>query len=94
MVGPGALTWQQRYSQIKALVDAGFANRVMLGNDDSLSMTIQPTASNAARIAMNPDGMMFVVRRAIPALKEIGVSNEAIRTMTIEAPKTFFESSR
>ena len=92
LVGPGALPWQQRYSQIKALVDAGFANRVMLGNDDSLAMTIQPTASNAARVAMNPDGMLFVVRKAIPALKQIGISDDAIRTMTLDAPRRFFES--
>ena len=93
LVGAGALTWQQRYSQIKALVDAGFADRLMLGNDDSLAMTIQPTASNAARVAMNPDGMLFVVRKAIPALKQIGISNEAIRTMTVDVPKKFFEGA-
>ena len=93
LVGAGALTWQQRYSQIKALVDAGFANRLMLGNDDSVAMTIQPTASNPARIAMNPDGMLFVVRKAIPALKQIGISNEAIRTMTNDVPKMFFEGA-
>jgi len=93
LVGVGALTWQQRYSQIKALVDAGFANRLMLGNDDSVAMTIQPTASNPARIAMNPDGMLFVVRKAIPALKQIGISNEAIRTMTNDVPKMLFEGA-
>jgi len=76
LVGPGALPWAQRYSQIKSLVDAGFADRVMLGNDDSLAMTIQPTASTAARVAMNPDGMLFVVRKAIPALKQLGISAE------------------
>jgi predicted metal-dependent phosphotriesterase family hydrolase len=43
-------------------------------------------------MAMNPDGMLFVVRKAVPALKEIGVSNEAIRTMTVDVPKRFFES--
>ena len=74
------------------ILDAGFANRVMLGNDDSLAMTIQPTASNAARVAMNPAGMLFVVRKAIPALKQIGISDDAIRTMTIDAPRRFFES--
>ena len=89
--GPGALTWDQRYAQIKALVDAGFANRLMLGNDHSLAMTLQTTASDPLRIAANPDGMLFVVRKAIPALKKIGVSAQAIRTMTMDVPKRFFE---
>ena len=88
---PGALTWEQRYSQIKALVDAGFANRLMLGNDHSLGMTLQTTASDPLRVAQNPDGMLFVVRKAIPALKKIGVSDQAIRTMTVDVPRQFFE---
>jgi phosphotriesterase-related protein len=90
--GPGALTWQQRYAQIKALVDAGHANRMMLGNDHSLAMTLQTTASDPLRIAQNPDGMLFVVRKAIPALEQIGVSSDAIRTMTVDVPKRYFET--
>jgi phosphotriesterase-related protein len=90
---PGALTWEQRYAQIKALVEAGFANRLMLGNDHSLAMTLQTTAADPLRVAQNPDGMLFVVRKAIPALKQIGVSNDAIRTMTIEVPKRYFEGA-
>ena len=91
--GPGALTWEQRYAQIKALVDAGFTNRIMLGNDHSLAMTLQTTASDPLRIAANPDGLLFVVRKAIPSMKRIGISNEAIRTMTIDVPKRFFEGA-
>lgn len=89
---PGALTWEQRYAQIKTLVDAGYANRLMLGNDHSLAMTLQTTAADPLRIAQNPDGLLFVVRKAIPALKQIGVSNDAIRTMTIDVPRRFFET--
>jgi phosphotriesterase-related protein len=88
---PGALTWEQRYAQIKALVDAGFTNRLMLGNDHSLGMTLQTTASDPLRVAQNPDGMLFVVRRAIPALRKIGISDQAIRTMTVEVPRRFLE---
>ena len=93
MQAPGALTWAQRYAQIKALVDAGFANRLMLGNDHSLAMTLQTTAADPLRIAQNPDGMLFTVRKAIPALKQLGVSNDAIRTMTIDVPRRYFEGT-
>jgi phosphotriesterase-related protein len=89
---PGALTWEQRYSQIKALIDAGMTNRLMLGNDHSLAMTLQATAADPLRVAQNPDGMLFVVRKAIPALKKIGVTDQAIHTMTVEVPKRFFEA--
>jgi len=68
-------------------VDAGFAERIMLGNDHSIGMSIQPTAADAARLAQNPDGLLFVSRKAIPALKKIGVTDQAIRTMTVDAPR-------
>ncbi|HEY5619191.1 MAG TPA: hypothetical protein VIK60_14720 [Vicinamibacterales bacterium] len=87
----GALAWEQRYLQIKALVDAGFANRILLGNDHSIAMSLQPTASDRLRLAQNPDGILFVSRKAIPALRTIGVSEQAIRTMAVEAPRRFLE---
>jgi phosphotriesterase-related protein len=87
----GALTWEQRYGQIKALVDAGFGGRIMLGNDHSIAMSLQPTAADRLRLAQNPDGVLFVSRKAVPALRAIGVSDQAIRAMTVEAPRRFFE---
>jgi phosphotriesterase-related protein len=86
---PGALSWADRYNQIKALVDAGFSARIMLGNDHSIGMSLQPTASESARLAQNPDGVLFVSRKAIPALKKLGVSDQAIRTMSVDAPRRF-----
>lgn len=86
----GALTWDQRYLQIKALVDAGFANRIMLGNDHSIAMSIQPTEGERLRLAQYPDGILFVSRKALPALRTIGVGDAAIRAMTIESHRRFF----
>jgi phosphotriesterase-related protein len=85
----GALSWEERYNQIKQLVDAGFAARIMLGNDHSIAMSLQPTAADAARLAQNTDGMLFVSRKAIPALRKIGVPEQAIRTMSVDAPRRF-----
>lgn len=88
---PGALSWEQRYTQIKNLVDAGMADRIMLGNDHSIAMSLQPTTSDRVRLAQNPDGILFVSRKAVPALRKIGVSEQAIRTMTVDVPRRFFE---
>jgi phosphotriesterase-related protein len=89
---PGALSWDQRYAQIKSLVDAGMADRIMLGNDHSIAMSLQPTSADRLRLAQNPDGILFVSRKAIPALRKIGVSEQAIRTMTVDVPRRFFEA--
>ncbi|MSO83969.1 MAG: hypothetical protein EXQ53_11865, partial [Acidobacteria bacterium] len=90
---PGGLTFDQRMAAIKALVDAGFASRVMLGNDHSLAMSLQPTAADKARLAQNPDGLLFVTRKVLPALKAMGVQEQAIRTMTVDVPKRFFDEN-
>jgi predicted metal-dependent phosphotriesterase family hydrolase len=63
----------------------------MLGNDHSIAMSLQPTAADRLRLAQNPDGVLFVSRKAIPALRTAGLSEQAIRTMTVEAPRRFFE---
>ncbi len=85
-----ALTWDQRYMQIKALVDAGFTERIQIGNDHSIGMSLQPTANEKGRLAQNPDGMLFVTRKTLPALKAIEVSDQAIRTMMVDVPRRFF----
>ena len=88
--GNNALGWDQRYAQIKALVDAGYAERIQLGNDHSIGMSLQPTANEKARLDQNPDGVLFVTRRTLPALKKIGVPDQAIRTMMVDGPRKFF----
>jgi predicted metal-dependent phosphotriesterase family hydrolase len=39
---------------------------------------------------MNPDGMLFNTRKTIPYLKQIGVTDRQIRTITVENPRHFF----
>jgi predicted metal-dependent phosphotriesterase family hydrolase len=39
---------------------------------------------------MNPDGMLFNTRKTIPYLKQIGVTSQEIRTITVENPRRFF----
>ena len=93
MAQPKGLTFDQRLSAIKALVDAGLASRVMLGSDHSLSMMFLPTDVERQRLATSGDGILFVPRRVVPALKAIGVSDAAIRTMTVDAYRRFFDDA-
>lgn len=88
---PPPLTFDQRLAGIKALVDAGFANQLVLSNDWSLAMGLIPTETDRVRKAGNPDGIQFVIRKGLPGLKKIGVSDQAIRTMTVDAPKRYFD---
>ena len=90
---PPRATLEQRMASIKKLIDEGLGNRVMLGTDFPIGMGLNPTASLPARDARNPDGINFVIRTVIPRLKEIGVQEAAIRTMTVENPKRYFDGA-
>jgi len=84
------ITWQQRAEYVKQLIDAGFVQKVFLSNDWYFGLSLAATGGMQAMDAMNPDGMLFNTRKTIPYLKQIGVSDQAIRTMTVENPRRFF----
>jgi predicted metal-dependent phosphotriesterase family hydrolase len=39
---------------------------------------------------LNADGMLFVTRKTIPYLKQLGVTDAQIRAITVENPRRFF----
>jgi phosphotriesterase-related protein len=82
-------TLDERLASIKRLIDSGFGDRVMLGTDVPIAMTLVSTADQASRNTRNPDGIRFVCRQVVPRLKEMGVSEEAIRVMTVANPRRF-----
>jgi phosphotriesterase-related protein len=90
---PKGLTFDERMAAIKGLVDAGFAQRVMLGSDHSLAMGFFPTDIERRRLATSGDGLLFTTRRVVPALKSLGVSDSAIRLMTVDCYRRFFDEA-
>jgi phosphotriesterase-related protein len=85
-----ALSWQQRARCVKKLIDAGFGKQIFLSNDWYFGISIAPTGFMKEKEKMNPDGILFSTRKVVPYLKHIGVSEQAIRAMTVENPKRFF----
>jgi phosphotriesterase-related protein len=82
-MAPGAtLSWQKRADCIKQLMDAGCVDKMFLSNDW--------VHGDVEREKANPDGMLFTIRRTIPYLKQIGVSDQSVRAMTVENPRRFF----
>lgn len=80
---PGArLTTAQRLQMVKRLIDAGMGDRLFFSNDW--------TFGDRERDALNPDGMLYSVRRTVPALLAMGVSADHIRGITVENPARFF----
>ena len=67
---------------VKRLIDAGFVDRIFFSNDW--------VHGDVERERVNPEGMLFTVRKTIPYLKQLGVSEPQIRAIAIENPKRFF----
>jgi phosphotriesterase-related protein len=86
---PPRATLDERLALIKRLVESGYVNRVMLGTDVPILMTLVSAQELASREARNPDGIRFVRRQVIPRLKDLGVSEESLRIMTVENTKRF-----
>lgn len=38
----------------------------------------------------NPDGVNFITRKVLPRLRELGVTEETIRLMTVDSPRRYF----
>ena len=78
--------WPDRNATVKALVDRGWAGRLMLGHDQSP----EPVRAGAPpEPPMTPAPYLTIATVAIPALRADGVSDDAIDTMLRRAPARF-----
>jgi phosphotriesterase-related protein len=85
--GEGRPSWQERNATVKALVDRGWAHRLMLGHDHAPAPVPAHRGDGAG-----PPGVtryLFVSTVALPALLAAGVSQSDIDLMMRDAPRRF-----
>ena len=78
--------WEQRNATVASLVERGWANRLMLGHDYA-PLPVRAGAPDRPRT--EPTRYTFLHRVALPALREAGVSEDAIHTMMVDVPRRF-----
>lgn len=83
---PGRPNWEQRNATVKALIDRGWANRLMLGHDYAPAPVLAGQQSPAANGATR---YLFVTTVAAPALVAQGVPGETIDLMFRDVPRWF-----
>jgi len=84
-------SFEKRAECIKLLADAGFAGNIFLSQDCEFGGVLLPAENREWRETIDPpEGLLFVTRKLIPHLKQIGVSDRDIHTMTVENPQRFF----
>ena len=85
-----------RVRTIKALIDAGYANRILLGHDTFLVSTFFDNLPEAAKnklAADNPYGFLYIHKYVLPKLRELGVSEKVINGICVDNPRNFFEGN-
>jgi len=87
-------SFERRSECIKLLIDAGFADKIFLSQDSELGGSLLPEETRDWRERIDPpDGMLFITRRMIPYLTQLGVSHRDIHAITVDNPKRFFGRS-
>lgn len=89
----GRPDWRQRNATVKALVDRGYASRLMLGHDYGVRSVIRGLTHDPGPDT-HPTRYLFLTNTAIPALRADGVTDDQIRQMTVEAPRRFLTGAR
>lgn len=88
---PDSLSSEERTAVLKRLLDAGVGDRLMLSHDHSTTLTVMNREQQAQSRSLNPDGYLFVQRRVLPRLRELGVPERAVQRLVVENPRRFFE---
>jgi len=83
--------FERRAECIKLLCGAGFAGKIFLSQDSEFGGALLPEKIREWRETIDPpEGLLFTTRKLLPYLRQIGVSDRDIHTMTVENPRRFF----
>jgi phosphotriesterase-related protein len=82
----GRPDWQQRNKTLKALIDDGWAHRIMLGHDYAPAPV---SAASKRPLTDEPTRYLFVTTVALPALQRDGLTQETIDLMMRDVPRRF-----
>jgi len=86
-----------RIKTIKDLIDAGYADRILLGHDAFLVSSFFDTLPDEAKRKLetdNPYGFLYINKVVLPRLRELGVSEKIIKSICTDNPRRFFEGSQ
>jgi phosphotriesterase-related protein len=82
-----------RTNTMKALIDAGYADRLCPSHDSSAIPFLGPDWRKAEeeRRQYNPHGFLYIKNAVFAQLREMGVSEEIISGLCVNGPRNFFE---
>ena len=86
LVEYGGQTIEGRIEMIRRLIEAGYADSIVVAHDDPIWAGVLSTEDQARHVVSNPDGVSFIARVVLPALRARGVAEDAIEAITVRNP--------
>ncbi|MBI2329501.1 MAG: phosphotriesterase-related protein [Chloroflexi bacterium] len=82
-----------RTRTMKALIDAGYAHRLLPSHDWSSVWVVAetPLISPEEREARNPHGYLYIKKVVFAQLREMGVPEATLNSLCVDNPRNFFE---
>jgi phosphotriesterase-related protein len=83
-----------RTRTMKALIDAGFADRLCPSHDGIVLSVVGGgdfEHAEAERLEYNPHGFLYLNKVVLPELREMGVPEETLESLFVDVPRRFFE---
>jgi len=83
-----------RTKTLKALIDAGYKDRLGVSHDWSLARHVANDSiigSPSKRKQINPYDYLYIKKVVFPMLQEMGVPEKVVDSILIDAPRKFFE---
>ncbi|MBA7602766.1 Parathion hydrolase [subsurface metagenome] len=84
-----------RTKTMKALIDAGYKDRLLPSHDWPLAFVEAetPLMSKEEREERNPHGYLYMKKVVFTQLREMGVSEETLNSLCVDNPRSFFEGA-
>lgn len=82
----GGRTVEDRIGMIAELIALGFGDRVVVAHDDPVWAGVLSALDQQRHIDANPHGIAFIHRVVLPALRQRGVAEAAIRALVVDNP--------
>lgn len=86
---------QARTRTLKALIEAGYADRLCPSHDGSALRVAaaNPAMSEEERLRLNPHGYLYIKKVVLPELRRLGVASTIVDKLCVTAPRKFFEGN-
>jgi len=84
-----------RTKTMKALIDAGYTERLCPSHDGSILRVLadNPEITEEERLRLNPYGYLYIKKVVLPQLREMGVSETILNSLCVDGPRNFFEGA-